>query len=87
MISKYDPLYKFLLATPLKISALTLSFEQIEMVIGDKLPLSHIDHRQWWENQTDQSSRPQALAWMEAGFEVSDVYQDPNSGWVKFIRK
>jgi hypothetical protein len=86
MGSKYKPLEKFLGATPTHIQEITLSFVQIEMIIRERLPNSHLDHQQWWENQTDTSNRPQARAWLNAGFEVKDFKQDKASGWVTFSR-
>lgn len=81
----YEPLETFLAATPSHIKEVTLSFAQLELILGDVLPPSHLNHRQWWENQTDTLSRPQAQAWINAGFKVDKVNQNVN-GWVNFIR-
>jgi hypothetical protein len=75
MTVNYQPLESFLRATPLIVQEVTLSFEQIELVIGDHLPDSHLSHRQWWENQSAVSSRAQARAWTNAGFMVEAVNQ------------
>jgi hypothetical protein len=83
MAAKYKLLEKFLSVTPSNVSTITLSFEQIEMIIGNRLPGSHLDHRQWWENQSDLTNRPQAQAWTNAGFVVDEVNQEAN-GWVRF---
>lgn len=82
----YEALEAFLRATPLHIPEVTLSFEQIELIIRNDLPASHLDYRQWWENQSDVANRPQARAWTNAGFMVRQVNQVRTGGWVTFIR-
>ena len=82
-MSKYQFLNTFLKATPLDVNEITLSFEQISLV--SQLPNSAHIHRAWWSNQKDIDNRPQAKAWIEAGFVVSSVNQ--KFGWVKFTRK
>lgn len=86
MPKKYDELHDFLLSTRSEVESIKLSFSQIEQIIGDDLPDSHLEYRQWWENQTDFSNRPQARAWLEAGFIVEEVQQSENDGWVLFRR-
>ena len=49
-----------------------LTFEQIEEIIGDKLPDSATKYRPWWGNEKDTISR-QCNAWMDAGWEVDRV--------------
>jgi hypothetical protein len=51
---------------------IVLSFEQIEEIIGDKLPDSATDHRPWWGNENGNPSR-QCHAWLDAGWEVDRV--------------
>ncbi|MCC4295564.1 MAG: hypothetical protein VXZ43_03955 [Pseudomonadota bacterium] len=64
-MSVYAPLEYRLAQT--KQNALTLSFEEIEALLGRKLPQSAYDERirrQWWAN-TD--THVQAKAWLKAG--------------------
>ena len=84
MSTKYAPLRDFLRASPESVPEVTLSFEQMAMILGDSLPRSAYDHRQWWENQREHASRPQANAWMEAGYQVQRV--DFTGRWVRFRR-
>ena len=85
-MAKYDPLETHLLALPRSKRFITLSFSDIETILGEPLPKSAITHRQWWENQSDTSTRSQASAWMFAGFAVDSVHQALPNPWVKFVR-
>jgi hypothetical protein len=67
-IAKYNPLRDFL--ATYRASQLQLVFEQIESIIGSELEKEAYTFKSWWEND---SSNPQAAAWMEAGWEVADV--------------
>ena len=85
MTAKYKPLENYLQDQPIDIDELTLSFTDIESIIKADLPKSARYYRQWWENQSDTSNRPQAAAWINAGWEVDTV--DQANGWVRFRRK
>ena len=58
-----------------------LSFEQIEKIIGSRLPESARTYRSWWGNETNNASH-QCSAWMDAGWEVHKV--DLNNRMVSF---
>ncbi|PYI54042.1 DUF7662 domain-containing protein [Paenibacillus flagellatus] len=47
-----------------------LTFLEIENILGFKLPASAYKHRSWWGNH---ESSTQALAWLNAGWEVAKV--------------
>jgi len=64
---KYGPLRDYLAALPLTTQEKTLSFAEVEKIIGDKLPDSAMRHRPWWANQEGGSRAPQ---WRAAGFKV-----------------
>lgn len=83
---KYQGLENYLSSTPSAINEVTLSFEQIETIISDSLPLSAMNYREWWANQSDTSNRPQAKAWTGAGFIVDEVHQMLKDSWVRFKR-
>jgi len=68
-MSKYEPLPQFLSATPG--SARRMSFEQIERVLGFKLPKSAYEHEAWWSNNPTGHSH--ARAWLSAGWRTQDV--------------
>jgi len=88
MADTYQLLEDFLRDLPLDVTNIKLSFQNIEQILRENLPPSHINHRQWWENQSDISTRPQAMAWTNAGFKVNSVKQDSidRIGWVEFER-
>jgi hypothetical protein len=65
---KYVPLRDYL--TSYLASQLTLSLEHIENILGSKLEAAAYAFKSWWEN--DQKN-PQAVAWLEAGWEVNDI--------------
>jgi hypothetical protein len=48
-----------------------MTFEQIERVIGEKLPPKAQHHRAWWSNSP--SNNVMTKAWLEAGFRSEQV--------------
>ncbi len=83
MAGKYTPLGAYLAAIPQGQSDITLSFEQIESILGDKLPPSAHEHRAWWSNETD-GQHVNAHAWMDAGWTADTV--DQERGVIRFLR-
>jgi hypothetical protein len=83
---KYQGLENYLNSSPSTINEVTLSFEQIETIIGDSLSSSALNYREWWANQSDTTNRPQARAWVSAGFMVDEVHQMHEDAWVRFKR-
>jgi antitoxin HicB len=81
--SKYAPLQIRLTNLSRSESYETLSFGEIEQIIGGKLPPSAHNHREWWSNHS--GSHVQARAWLEAGWEVESVDQEART--VRFRRK
>jgi hypothetical protein len=49
----------------------TLLFEDLEQVLGHRLPRVALVYREWWANDGRQ---PQSLAWVQSGWEVDCVY-------------
>lgn len=68
-MSKYEPLARYLKNVPDQEHSLT--FEQIEAIIGSKLPPSSYKHRALWSNNPQ--GHVMAQAWLNAGWESSDV--------------
>jgi hypothetical protein len=65
-MSKYDPLREHLRKQSLR--EIILTFEEIEALIGGRLPAS-ADRPQWWANVTDkQTTHVQRDSWRDAGF-------------------
>ncbi len=84
MPGKYEPFENFISKTPVLVTTLTLSFDQIELIIRSSLPKSAGTYRQWWANLKHHEHSPQAKAWMESGFKVNQV--DLPSRVVQFSR-
>jgi hypothetical protein len=50
-MAKYTPLQKYLSGLPEGTNTKTMTFEQIEKIINDKLPASAHEYRPWWANE------------------------------------
>jgi hypothetical protein len=83
-MAKYDPLKLNLINLSKDQNEITLTFEQIEKILEDQLPLSAYRHRAWWSNE-EHGVHVNAHAWMDAGWRVDSVNQ--RERWVRFIRK
>lgn len=68
-MSKYEPLTAYLRHRGDK--RIEMDFNEIETVIGDKLPPSAFRHRAWWSNNPTNSTITDA--WLSAGYESSEV--------------
>jgi hypothetical protein len=66
---KYEPLTEFLRRQ--SGAVVRMSFDEIERVIGAKLPPSATHHRAWWSNNAQ--NNVMTKAWKDAGFESEDV--------------
>jgi hypothetical protein len=84
MAGKYAPLEYYLRGLPSSQDEITLTFERIEQILDDSLPLSAHEHRAWWGNQK-KGTHVESLAWMDAGWMVDTV--DLKAEWVKFVRQ
>ena len=67
-IARYNNLRDFL--ATYHATQLHMAFEQIEDKIGGELPTEAYTFKSWWANNR---RNPQAIAWMEAGWEIFDV--------------
>jgi hypothetical protein len=68
---KYGGLQDWLSENSIGMDTFSLSFEQIETILGEKLPESALIHLAWWGN--DVQTHPQAKAWLQAGFQVKSI--------------
>ena len=66
---KSQPLTAFLRRQPGDVKP--MSFDEVERVIGQRLPDSARRHRAWWSNNPQNSVMTQA--WLDAGFESEQV--------------
>lgn len=64
-MGKYLPLENYL--KNLKANEISLTFKEIEKIIGGKLPPSANKYSQWWEND---KNHVQAKAWLNACWET-----------------
>jgi hypothetical protein len=67
--SKYKPLTRHLRAQ--RQAQVSMSFAEIERVLGAKLPPSANAHRAWWSNNPQ--NNVMTRAWLEAGFQSEQV--------------
>lgn len=69
--SRYTPLALYLQTLPLDHDIEERSFEDIELLIGGRLPPYARQHRSWWAN--DSTAHVQSIQWLAAGWRVSSV--------------
>ena len=69
-MSKYQPLMSYLAHRGS--NHVTMSFADVERVLGFRLPQSAYQHPAWWANDTSKS-HVQAKAWLAAGFQTHQV--------------
>jgi len=67
--NKYYPLKDYLNNSEKNIEILT--YQELENILGFKLPVSAYKYRSWWGNT--KTSNSQAKSWMEAGWKVNYV--------------
>ena len=78
-MSKYDPLAEFLREQ--RGDTCTLTFPQIELILGDQLPNSAREYDTWWA-----TARTQGRAWHSAGWRVSNYGTNVRLGVIVFVR-
>lgn len=67
-MAKYDPFEAYL--SRRSDEEFELSFEEVERIVGDALPMS-ASRPQWWANETDPgSSHVQSRSWRNAGYDA-----------------
>lgn len=67
-MSKYEPLGQFLRRQ--KSDSVTLTFDQIEKILGFSLPASQ-DSYAWWSNNPD--NNVMTKVWLDAGWRVKHI--------------
>lgn len=81
-MSKYEPLQLHLAQRGgIRVS---MTFREIEQILGASLPSSAHDHAAWWSNERGPTSHVQCSAWQGAGYDVESV--DRGAGSVTFVR-
>lgn len=62
-----------------------LTFEEVENIIQNTLPLSSSEHAEpWWSNNNDHS---QAISWLEAGYETDYVTDTYKEKYIVFVKR
>ncbi len=84
MADQYSPLENYLRELPASQEELTLTFERIEQILNEPLPLSAHESGAWWGNQKP-GTQVETIAWMNAGWMVDTV--DLKERWVRFVRQ
>ena len=78
--SKYDPLCHHLVNSPETV--VSLSFAEIERILGFALPASARRHQAWWANERE-GTHSHARSWLEASYGTQGV--DLNAQTVRFV--
>ena len=84
MTNKYTPLEKYLRDLPLSQKEVTMTFELIEQILNDNLPLPAYQDDAWWGNQKA-DIQVESIAWMDAGWMVDIV--NFHEKQVRFVRQ
>ncbi len=84
MVGKYTPLEHYLRDLPASQREVTLSFEQIERILNDKLPRSAYQYQAWWHPEKE-PHQPEKQAIANAGWKV-DASVDFNRKQVSLVR-
>jgi predicted DNA-binding protein len=79
--STYDPLRVYLLERDEPV--VTLTFSQVERILGRRLPASARRYRPWWANESE-GTHTHARAWLDANRRTRNV--DLNAGTIEFVR-
>jgi len=81
---KYTPLENYLRDLPESQSEVTLSFEQIERILNDKLPPSAYAYTAWWSYER-KPRQPEKQAMANAGWKPETI--NLSEKWVRLLRK
>ena len=84
MAGKYTPLEKYLRDLPDSQREATISFEQIERILNDKLPSSAYEDQRWWMHEKE-GNHIETRAWANAGWKVESV--DVNKKQARLVRR
>jgi len=83
-MGKFEPLRRHFENIPDTVNEITLSFSEIETILGNELPPAAYKYRPWWANPANPAQHPYAQSWLRAGWKVDKVNQTDN--WVRFRR-
>ena len=83
MAGKYTPLENYLRDLPASQKEVSLSFDQVEGILNNKLPSSAYEDQRWWDHGTE-GNHVNKRAWANAGWKVESV--DFNRKQVGLVR-
>jgi len=83
MTGKYKPLENYLAEQPKSTFKIMLTFEKVEIILGEKLPPSAYHHKAWWANEHS-ATHGHAHTWLNVGWRVESF--DQRRTWVIFQR-
>ena len=83
-MSKYDPLHKYLAGQTAR--RLTLQMQEIDQILGNRLPASAHNHEAWWSNGTTHH-HTQCRAWMENDYHTVYVRDTIRKGYIQFEKQ
>jgi hypothetical protein len=66
----YAPLAEHLKAQKSSITSLSVTFQEIEDILGKELPRSAFEYRAWWANDP---TKPQSAAWLDEGWRTMAI--------------
>lgn len=82
-MSKYDPLRHYL--NQLSLRRWRATFDEIESILGFRLPDSAYKYQAWWANETEPKTHVQKSAWLKTGWRTEEL--DLTSRRVTFVRQ
>jgi CBS domain-containing protein len=77
----YAPLAAHLREKDSNTTSVPMTFQEIERILGTKLPSSAFEYRAWWANDP---TKPQAAAWLDEGWRTVAI--DMSDRYLTFIR-
>lgn len=83
-MSKYDPLNRFLSGQ--STDRLTMTFSEIEAILGFSLPPSAYRYPVWWNN-SNTKAHPYSHVWTNAGFYTIDVFATLHEEKITFEKR
>jgi hypothetical protein len=83
-MSNYDALFSYL--SKQTASELTLTFEEIESILGFRLPPSSYNYQAWWSNSKI-NDHPHSHAWQAAGYKTAGYSSSIWKHQITFVKK
>lgn len=81
--NKYLPLEEWFRNQPSTPNEITLTFDQVEAILGAPLPASATKLKTWWTN-VQPKIQSHRTAWLNKGWSLAEF--DQQAPWVRFVR-